>query len=175
MQKWVTPMKRVGKIDQENGMVQYIWMCGSQDMEVWKSGKRIKNAWVSIFFWFSKIDISRTVHPYIVSHTIFLIIFSSSFHWCHSFLHLGNYKSRYFLRIRWLTGEYQENGCNLSPIAQINSIRAVLGSWESCLTGVWVSIYSEKVQIKPDLVLHYCYYLLSVSIMNENSKCILYG
>ena len=109
---------------------------GSIYLDVWftrygglKIRKKDKKCWVSIFFWFSKIDISRTVHPYILNHTIFLIIFSSSFHWCHSFLHLSNYKFRYFLRIRCLTREYQENGCKLSPIAQINSLQAVLCSW----------------------------------------------
>ena len=42
-------MERAGKTDQENGMVYYVWMCGSSDIKVWKSGKMTKTAESAVF------------------------------------------------------------------------------------------------------------------------------
>ena len=45
----MAPMERARKTDKENGMVYYVWMCGSWDTKVWKLGKMTKTA-ESAFF-----------------------------------------------------------------------------------------------------------------------------
>ena len=42
-------MERSQKTDQENGMVYYVWMAGSGDTKVWKSGKTADSAVLVIF------------------------------------------------------------------------------------------------------------------------------
>ena len=44
MQKWMAPVERARNTGQENGMICYVWMCGSRDIQVWKSGKTADSA-----------------------------------------------------------------------------------------------------------------------------------
>ena len=41
IEKWVTPVKKAWKTDQENGMVYYVGMYGCRDIELWKSEKML--------------------------------------------------------------------------------------------------------------------------------------
>ena len=49
MRKQMAPTKRHKKTDRENGMVYFVWMCGSRDIMVSKPEKMTKNA-ESAFF-----------------------------------------------------------------------------------------------------------------------------
>ena len=49
MYKWMAAIERLQKTDQENGMVYYVWMCGSEDIVVWKSQKNADSAFLVIF------------------------------------------------------------------------------------------------------------------------------
>ena len=42
-------MDRTRKTDQENGILYYVMMCGSRDIEVWKSQKTADSAFFTIF------------------------------------------------------------------------------------------------------------------------------
>ena len=49
MQKWIVSLERAQKTDQENVMVCYVWICGSREIEIWKSEKTADSAYLTVF------------------------------------------------------------------------------------------------------------------------------
>ena len=61
IQKWMPPVERAWKHVQENGIVCYVCMCGSRDVDIWKSWKVAENAQSAVFHDF-QMSISREPH-----------------------------------------------------------------------------------------------------------------
>ena len=57
----MAPLETAHETSQENGMVFYVRMCGSRDMEVWKSEKTADSAYLAVFPVFQTF-ISREPH-----------------------------------------------------------------------------------------------------------------
>ena len=98
-------MERARKTDLENGMVWYVSMKTYWDMKNIKLAKSRKSAESAKKMQFSMWNISISFHRNISNHTIFLISFSSSFHWCYLYTHLINSEKYFFQAMRDLTIE----------------------------------------------------------------------